>query len=208
MNEKLIVKNFGPIKDAELDLKKVTVFIGPQGSGKSTLAKLVAICKLSERPMLSPDTRPILGYTTDFGLHINTKEDSLFQYKSNISSLSLKNKEAWKVFSNLGNKINQQVEEIYKRIRIIDSLGDSSSDSLISVYQKYLKLLSENNITEPIYIPTERFLLSTISSSIFGLMSNNINLPKILTEFGNKFSSSIAVISNDDFKDKDSKSFK
>ena len=45
MNEKLIVKNFGPIREAELDLKKVTVFIGPQGSGKSTLAKLVAICK-------------------------------------------------------------------------------------------------------------------------------------------------------------------
>jgi ABC-type enterochelin transport system ATPase subunit len=43
MNEKLIVKDFGPIKNAELDLKKVTIFIGPQGSGKSTLAKLVAI---------------------------------------------------------------------------------------------------------------------------------------------------------------------
>ena len=42
MNEKLIVKNFGPIREAELDLKKLTVFIGPQGSGKSTLAKLVA----------------------------------------------------------------------------------------------------------------------------------------------------------------------
>ena len=42
MNEKLIVKNFGPIQEAELDLKKVTVFIGPQGSGKSTLEKLVA----------------------------------------------------------------------------------------------------------------------------------------------------------------------
>ena len=32
--EKLIVKNFGPIKDAELDLKKVTVLIGEQASGE------------------------------------------------------------------------------------------------------------------------------------------------------------------------------
>ena len=48
MNEKLIVKNFGPIKNAELELKKVTIFIGPQGSGKSALAKLVAICKDSD----------------------------------------------------------------------------------------------------------------------------------------------------------------
>ncbi len=42
--EKLIVKNFGPIREAELDLRKVTVLIGEQASGKSVVAKLVAIC--------------------------------------------------------------------------------------------------------------------------------------------------------------------
>ena len=40
---KLTVKNVGPIREAELEVKKHTVFIGPQGSGKSTLAKLIAI---------------------------------------------------------------------------------------------------------------------------------------------------------------------
>jgi predicted ATPase len=39
----LTVENVGPIRKAELDIKKHTVFIGPQGSGKSTLAKLIAI---------------------------------------------------------------------------------------------------------------------------------------------------------------------
>ncbi|RYE14825.1 MAG: hypothetical protein EOP45_19135, partial [Sphingobacteriaceae bacterium] len=43
MNEQLIVKNFGPIKDATVDFKRVTVFIGPTGGGKSTLAKLVLL---------------------------------------------------------------------------------------------------------------------------------------------------------------------
>jgi predicted ATPase len=42
-SEKLIVKNFGPIREAEIDLRKVTVFIGEQASGKSVLAKLVEI---------------------------------------------------------------------------------------------------------------------------------------------------------------------
>ena len=41
----LRVKNFGPITDAELDLRNVNVLIGPQASGKSTLAKLYTICK-------------------------------------------------------------------------------------------------------------------------------------------------------------------
>ena len=43
MNEQLVVRNFGPIKDARVDFKRVTVFIGPTGGGKSTLAKLAAV---------------------------------------------------------------------------------------------------------------------------------------------------------------------
>ena len=45
MESKLIVKNFGPINNVELDLRNVNVFIGPQASGKSALAKLYTIFK-------------------------------------------------------------------------------------------------------------------------------------------------------------------
>lgn len=45
MKSKLIVKNFGPIDSATLNLRNVNVLIGPQASGKSTLAKLYTICK-------------------------------------------------------------------------------------------------------------------------------------------------------------------
>lgn len=38
----LTVSNFGPIKEATVEIKKVTVFIGNQGAGKSTLAKLIS----------------------------------------------------------------------------------------------------------------------------------------------------------------------
>lgn len=41
MKAELKIKNFGPIKEANLDLRQTTVFIGPQASGKSTIAKLI-----------------------------------------------------------------------------------------------------------------------------------------------------------------------
>ena len=42
-------------------------------------------------------------------------------------------------------------------------------------------------INNTIYIPAERLFFSTISQSIFGLMSSNISLPKWIIEFGAKF---------------------
>ena len=46
---RLIVKNIGPIKDVDIELKKVNVFMGPQGCGKSTLAKIISFCSWLEK---------------------------------------------------------------------------------------------------------------------------------------------------------------
>jgi predicted ATPase len=39
--QKIIVKNFGPIKEVELEIQDFMVFIGPQASGKSTIANIL-----------------------------------------------------------------------------------------------------------------------------------------------------------------------
>ena len=43
--EKLIIKNFGPIKFIDLDLGRFNVLIGEQATGKSTVAKVLAMCR-------------------------------------------------------------------------------------------------------------------------------------------------------------------
>jgi predicted ATP-dependent endonuclease of OLD family len=43
--EKITIKGFGPIKDAEIEVKKLLVLIGEQASGKSTIAKLIYFFK-------------------------------------------------------------------------------------------------------------------------------------------------------------------
>lgn len=49
MNERLIVRTFGPIKDLDITFKKVTLFIGDQGTGKSSVAKLFSMFKWLEK---------------------------------------------------------------------------------------------------------------------------------------------------------------
>ena len=45
MDNYLKIRNFGPVKDAVIELKPFLVLIGGQGTGKSTIAKLLTICQ-------------------------------------------------------------------------------------------------------------------------------------------------------------------
>jgi len=47
--QRLIIKNIGPVKEADIWLRKVNVFIGPQSSGKSTIAKIISFCSWLEK---------------------------------------------------------------------------------------------------------------------------------------------------------------
>lgn len=48
--QKISIKNFGPIKNVQLEIKDFMLFIGPQATGKSTIAKLIYFFKeLEER---------------------------------------------------------------------------------------------------------------------------------------------------------------
>lgn len=45
IKEKLKIKNFGPIKDLDIDIKPLMVFIGESGSGKSAILKLMSLLR-------------------------------------------------------------------------------------------------------------------------------------------------------------------
>lgn len=45
----LVIKNIGPIKLADIELKRFNVFIGHQSSGKSTIAKVISTCNWVEK---------------------------------------------------------------------------------------------------------------------------------------------------------------
>lgn len=44
--QKIVIKNFGPIRDAEIEIKPITVLLGEQATGKSTVAQLVHLSRL------------------------------------------------------------------------------------------------------------------------------------------------------------------
>ncbi|CAG5005297.1 hypothetical protein DYBT9275_03557 [Dyadobacter sp. CECT 9275] len=143
MADKLIVRDFGPIKNAELDIRKTTLLIGPQGSGKSTLAKLVAMIYNKPFHSTEPPTYNTDFYLEDYDIQDYKKESTFLTY--NAGSLNV--------------KIDK------------NEFSYTGSSSLI----------------KPVLIPTERNLISIISSAIFGLTAGNIALPKHILTFGAEY---------------------
>ncbi len=158
----LTVKNVGPIREVELEVKKYTVFIGPQGSGKSTLAKLIAIggdedCWLKKNPL----------YDSFSGGVIN---------KYNISSYLVEQISSFR-FSE-----NAECSVIY---------GNSHSGligwTLFMRFPDKYSNAEEAGFTRNIYVPTERHIFPILSDAIWSLLGANINLPESVKTFGVQF---------------------
>lgn len=174
MADKLIVRDFGPIKDAELDIRKTTVLIGPQGSGKSTLAKLVALAS-------NNSWRNIVGNDSDF--HFTLSDYQLENFLTGKSYFQVVGRETILTYSK--NVFHTRLNESFSgKSEILDYQsklpvsGLGYSDLVIDFIDK---------ISRPIYIPAERILFSTISHMIFSLTANKIPIPQSISDFGNKF---------------------
>lgn len=89
MESILHVKNFGPIKDAKLDLRNVNVLIGPQASGKSTLAKLFTICKSPRMYFELEKTEQGMFSVLEGEPKINLKEPSHLKFLESLDFFSL-----------------------------------------------------------------------------------------------------------------------
>ena len=185
MNEKLIVKNFGPIKYAELDLKKVTIFIGPQGSGKSALAKLVAICKDSDflatahigiKPTRFFEKYDVQYFSEECSFSYNNS-DYEFYFRKDPYLFEIEAKKSKPRHFFVGGNPNFPDFESYKGVSHV-------TDTDLIPLKKYLSSVAKNYVK---YIPTDRLMLSSVSDSLLSLLSADVALTKGFIDFGRDF---------------------
>lgn len=189
----LTVKNVGPIKDAQLDVKKYTVFIGPQGSGKSTLAKLIAIGGDWNNILISTGSQ--LNLYQDYSLVGFHSQESKWSFSTPLYSLlssdsflpSFKlTSEGIKQLEKVKTGTTERLAEFGKyfqseNIDVMDAGGNRRSyKSTFWVNEVEQAVLKETSA----YIPAERALFPLVSGGIWSLLHAKINIPRALILFG------------------------
>ncbi len=106
---KLIVKNFGPLKDIEIEVREMVTFIGAQASGKSTLAKLISI--LEDENFRRYDDIKFADELEKYNMNSYLKKESIIFYSKgeteNLYEFKLENKIITK--SNPREKLKQKL---------------------------------------------------------------------------------------------------
>ncbi len=192
--EKLIVKNFGPIKEAEIDLTKYIVFIGDTSTGKSVLAKLITIFRDSfqiltvQKGIESLDfVKELKRYNINFD--ISNSEivlfDKVFNSNEVVKVLELENSSI--KLSNSATK--DKFVEFFDEFQI-KSIEKSNFPEFIDFNREKFNEIFFKDFFKSIgstYFPAERVLYSLTGNSLSGLMANNISLPDCYKDFAAKY---------------------
>ena len=159
MKEKLIIRNFGPIKNVELELGRFNVLIGDQGTGKSTIAKLYSLLKLftSIKFLDSPANDA-------------TENDLNWQFQKYIDIFEIAN------YFYPNTEIFYEHPSANKKMQY-----KNQSIEATFVYDEF-------HFVELTYIVAERIFVSTLSDAFFGLSQFGTKFPTLFNRFGNRYS--------------------
>lgn len=206
MSEKLVIKNFGPIKHVDLDIKKVNVLIGDQGTGKSTVAKVLAICRyfsyiidLNPNSLLAFHT--FIDGLTAWGLDEAKKDDSYIYYDCYHYTVTFENTSTNTINVNdeISFKLNPfkpklqpksiEFTNLLQELNNIKPLSDNELKNWnipTSFFLNDVKRVLDN----PFYLPTERGLQSVFSlgkSSIENISDSLFNQLSKLDKIARNF---------------------
>ena len=199
MQEKLIIKNFGGIKDAEIEINEFNVFIGPQASGKSIVAKLLYYFKKLPAEISFAINKNIVNqknlnklliedFKKYFPPHSYPKYKFSIRYETKYKYFTIEFiKSQIKIDYSLTyyTALIETKEEISKK-REMDSKFQPTNDDL---FFEYTNKIADSNIekSDHIFIPSGRSFFANIKNEIFTFLTKEISIDPLLLEFGRDY---------------------
>lgn len=203
MKEKLYIKNFAGIKEAEIELNKINILIGPQATGKSVIAKLAYISR-----KMCQDIVPSIMKSLDYSKYIEEiNEDFLgffplkflesssffISYTNNDLQINISYTENQGIYIKLPDIIEENYNDALVNYKDIDydngtspfpGIDKSMFNAIraVAISDKINSIFDFRN-NEQIYIPAGRAIFNLITGRMFSFM-DDIRLDPTIKKFG------------------------
>lgn len=210
--ERLVIEDFLSIKKAEVDLKRINIFIGPQAKGKSLISKLISFFK--EVPMALQEAGVDEKSKRQFDADLKTKFESIFprygwekskfkiSYSSKYYSVQVSHDKTssqsntqykWCVkYSDSILKTLTAARRVYKKAMMEAADGKYMykirSEALRELREVIVLGLygdeKEMKLEQVFYIPAGRSFFANLQKNVFSFISSSIPIDHFLKEFG------------------------
>lgn len=198
MSERLIIKNFAGIKKLELDVRQITILIGPQTTGKSVCAKLLFFFKNFINEMLKYDQQDSINFDS---LMLNkfkkyfppeslSKDPFSIRYEYNdefieIEGIRLELKLKYsREYANAVKNFKKQLKTSKRKAGVDRSEISQYVPNRKELMENSKKKIGNESTFKQIFIPAGRSFFAILERNIFSLLSENRSIDPFLVEFG------------------------
>lgn len=203
--EKLYIKNFLVIKEAELDIGKINIIIGSQASGKSIVAKLIFLFREICNDLLLgnihqdktlEDLRAIVEifFEKYFSRYIWIHKEFCITYTHNQMQISISKLSTQKkikiAFNDIFINTHQDLIKKYKNFTKDIKKEDIPSIRPLSDFVQFHASKNSkvaNCFDDLFFISAGRSFFTSLQINIFSLLTQNVDIDVFMKHFGNKY---------------------
>ncbi|PPD47222.1 MAG: hypothetical protein CTY16_07910 [Methylobacter sp.] len=196
--EKLVIDNFLAIEHAEIEIKKINLFIGPQAQGKSLISKLIYFFvgfpnSLKEAAWKSYETRnefekfTLERFEKIFPKYTWGNKPFTINYQHDKYYISI-------VYSPTDENIkkNSQFPSLVINSDLLETLNKillemKEGDAFVLKVPEALGDIFPFESDDLLYIPAGRSFFATLEKNIFALINSDIKIDYFLTLFGKNY---------------------
>lgn len=190
--EKLIIRHFGPVKNLDVNILPLTVFIGTQGCGKSTVSKVLTICRdmswilrllNAAEDLKTPFAKFCIDefFYDDTYIHYEVELEIgryAITYEKGKFDIVVLNESKESMAARIQNFLIRSNQNLLTQIG-----ADVNAPDLM---EKYSDIINSNARTI-LYVPAERNLAGTLSASLASMLAARVPIYDALIEYMSVF---------------------